>query len=75
VDRFHGSAMALAKNLPPAIIRQENKRFYYSYLNKAQQTQNMVEIKKYPLEDLKKMSTHELMMIINRVGELLSRKE
>jgi Fic family protein len=40
IGRLLIHAMALAKNLPPAIIRQENKRFYYSYLNKAQQTQN-----------------------------------
>lgn len=29
-------AMLFKLNLPPAIIRQENKQFYYSYLNKAQ---------------------------------------
>ena len=40
IGRLLIHAMALDKNLPPAIIRQENKRFYYSYLNKAQQTQN-----------------------------------
>lgn len=39
IGRLLIHAMALGKNLPPAIIRQENKRFYYSYLNKAQQTQ------------------------------------
>ena len=40
IGRLLIHAMALAINLPPAIIRQENKRFYYSYLNKAQQTQD-----------------------------------
>ena len=40
IGRLLIHAMALAKNLPPVIIRQENKRFYYSYLNKAQQTQD-----------------------------------
>ncbi len=40
IGRLLIQAMALGKNLPPAIIRQENKRFYYSYLDKAQQTQN-----------------------------------
>ncbi len=29
-------AMVIRKNLPPAVIRQEKKRFYYAYLNKAQ---------------------------------------
>ena len=40
IARLLMHAMALGKNLPPAIIRQENKRYYYSYLNRAQQTQN-----------------------------------
>ncbi|MGE5341054.1 MAG: Fic family protein [Candidatus Omnitrophota bacterium] len=40
VGRLLIHAMALRKNLPPAVVRQENKRFYHTYLNKAQQTQN-----------------------------------
>jgi Fic family protein len=40
IGRLLIHAMALPRNLPPAVIRQEKKRFYYSYLNKAQQTQN-----------------------------------
>lgn len=38
IGRLLIHAMAFRKNLPPAIIRQEKKRFYYSYLNKAQQS-------------------------------------
>jgi len=40
IGRLLIHAMALPGNLPPAVIRQEKKRFYYSYLNKAQQTRN-----------------------------------
>lgn len=40
IGRLLVHAMALRKNLPPAIILQGKKRFYYTYLNKAQQTQN-----------------------------------
>jgi Fic family protein len=40
IGRLLIHAMALREKLPPAVIRQERKRFYYSYLNKAQQTQN-----------------------------------
>ncbi|MCP5103864.1 MAG: hypothetical protein GY950_10820, partial [bacterium] len=39
IGRLLIHAMALLRNLPPAVIRQEKKQFYYSYLNKAQQTQ------------------------------------
>lgn len=38
VGRLLINAMALRENLPPAVIRQENKQFYYSYLNKAQKS-------------------------------------
>ncbi|HLP46160.1 MAG TPA: Fic family protein [Candidatus Kapabacteria bacterium] len=40
IGRLIVHAMALRKNLPPAVIRQEKKRLYYSYLNKAQRTQH-----------------------------------
>ncbi|MCK4909641.1 MAG: Fic family protein [Planctomycetes bacterium] len=36
IGRLLMQAMALRKNLPPVVIRQEKKRFYYAYLNKAQ---------------------------------------
>jgi Fic family protein len=38
IGRLLIHAMALRRGLPPAVIRQEKKQFYYSYLNKAQQT-------------------------------------
>lgn len=37
IGRLLIQAMLLRKNLPPAVIKQKDKRFYYSYLNKAQQ--------------------------------------
>ncbi|MFH1405275.1 MAG: Fic family protein [Patescibacteria group bacterium] len=40
IGRLLIHTMLLRKNLPPAVIRQENKRFYYSYLQKAQQTKD-----------------------------------
>lgn len=40
IGRLLIHAMALRKNLPPAVIQQEKKQFYYTYLNKAQLTQN-----------------------------------
>jgi len=36
VGRLLMHAMLLRANSPPAVIRQENKRFYLAYLNKAQ---------------------------------------
>ena len=38
VGRLLMGAMFLKKNIPPAIIRQEQKRLYYTYLFKAQTT-------------------------------------
>lgn len=32
--------MLLKSNLPPAVVKQEKKRFYYTYLQKAQQTED-----------------------------------
>lgn len=37
IGRLLNHALALRENLPPALIRQEKKQFYYSYLKKAQQ--------------------------------------
>jgi len=37
IGRLLIHAMLLRKKLPPAMIKQKDKRFYYSYLNKAQQ--------------------------------------
>ncbi|MCK5056710.1 MAG: Fic family protein [Candidatus Aminicenantes bacterium] len=37
IGRLLNHALALRDNLPPALIRQEKKQFYYSYLKKAQQ--------------------------------------
>ena len=36
IGRLLIQAMLLLKNLPPALIKQENKHLYYSFLNKAQ---------------------------------------
>lgn len=36
VGRLIISAMLIKKNMPPAIIRQEKKQLYYTFLNKAQ---------------------------------------
>lgn len=41
IGRLIIQAMALRKNLPPVIIRQEKKRFYYAYLNRSQKTGDM----------------------------------
>ena len=40
IGRLLINAMLLKKNLPPAVIKQEKKKFYYSYLNKAQNTED-----------------------------------
>jgi Fic family protein/DNA-binding XRE family transcriptional regulator len=40
IGRLIIHAMALQKKLPPAVICQEKKRFYYSYLQRAQQTRH-----------------------------------
>jgi len=42
VGRLLMHAMLLLKNLPPAVIKQEKKRFYYSYLARAQQKNDLV---------------------------------
>lgn len=36
IGRLLINAMLLRENLPPAVIKQEKKQFYYSYLNKSQ---------------------------------------
>lgn len=38
IGRLLLHAMAFGQGLPPAVIRQEKKHFYYTYLNKAQQS-------------------------------------
>ncbi len=40
IGRLIMIAMLLKNNLPPAIIKQEQKRFYYKYLQKAQQKED-----------------------------------
>ncbi len=40
IGRLLLHAMALRSNLPPAVIRQQEKQLYYTFLNKAQQTQH-----------------------------------
>ena len=42
IGRLLIHAMLMSNNLAPAIIKQEDKRFYYSYLNKAQKTGNTI---------------------------------
>lgn len=38
IGRLLMCAMALSRNFPPPIVKQDLKRLYYAYLNKAQQT-------------------------------------
>lgn len=40
IGRLLINAMAFRQNLPPTVIRQEKKRLYYTYLNKAQKSQH-----------------------------------
>jgi len=42
IGRLLIHAMLLRKNLPPAVIKQEDKRLYYQYLQKAQQIDDTV---------------------------------
>lgn len=44
IGRLIIQAMALGKNLPPAIIQQKRKRRYYAVLNKAQRTGETKEL-------------------------------
>ena len=46
IGRLIMTAMLLAANLPPAVIKKEKKHFYYKFLQKAQQNQDYG-----PLED------------------------
>jgi hypothetical protein len=41
------TAMLLKKNFPPAIIRQENKRLYYTFLFKAQTTNDIGQLENF----------------------------
>jgi len=40
IGRLLLQMMLMRHNLAPAVIKQENKRFYYTYLNKAQKTKD-----------------------------------
>ena len=42
IGRLLINAMLMKKNLPPAVIKQEKKRLYYTYLNKFQLEENSV---------------------------------
>ena len=41
------SAMLLKANLPPAIVKQENKRLYYNYLYKAQTKEDYSQLEDF----------------------------
>jgi Fic family protein len=47
VGRLLMTAMLLKKNFPPAIIRQENKRLYYTFLFKAQTTNDIGQLENF----------------------------
>lgn len=47
IGRLMIQAMALSKNLPPAIIQQKRKRRYYAALNKAQRTEETGELEDF----------------------------
>lgn len=42
IGRLLINAMLMKKNLPPAVIKQEKKRLYYTYLNKFQLEENSI---------------------------------
>jgi len=44
------NAMLLNSNFTPAVIRQENKRLYYTYLYKAQTTENQSQLENFLCE-------------------------
>lgn len=50
VGRLLMAAMLLKENLPPAIIRQENKRLYYTFLFKAQTTDDSSQLEDFLCE-------------------------
>lgn len=47
IGRLLMTAMLLRRNLPPAIIRQEQKQLYYTYLYKAQTTDDQTQFEDY----------------------------
>jgi len=47
IGRILMSAMLLKANITPAIIRQENKRFYYTYLYKAQTKEDQSQLEDF----------------------------
>ena len=61
IGRLLIQAMLLRQNLPPAIIKQENKRLYYLHLQKAQQTSDT-----NPLEDFLCDAVLEGFKVLNR---------
>ena len=50
IGRLLMNAMFLGANFAPAIIRQENKQLYYTYLYKAQTTEDSSQLEKYLCE-------------------------
>jgi len=50
VGRLLMNAMLLNSNFTPAVIRQENKRLYYTYLYKAQTTENQSQLENFLCE-------------------------
>lgn len=47
IGRLLIQAMLLRKNYPPAVIKQEKKRFYMTYLNKSQLKNDFAELKEF----------------------------
>ena len=47
IGRILMSAMLLKANMPPAIIKQENKRLYYTYLYKAQTKEDSSQLEDF----------------------------
>ena len=47
IGRILMSAMLLKANLPPAIVKQENKRLYYNYLYKAQTKEDYSQLEDF----------------------------
>ena len=41
------TVMLLRENLPPVIVKQEQKRFYYKYLQKAQQKEDYDQLEDF----------------------------
>lgn len=52
VGRLLMHAMALSLNLPPIVILQEKKQFYYTYLNKAQLEEKILQLEDFVCDAL-----------------------